>query len=169
MKRISLMSTIIVLTIFCVSCNDKTITREQPQQLITSELAKDLNQRYIEERHKLISTTIGKEDATAIWYSINELENYIAYLKAQGLQKGYDVKGIRFYLGVYPQNATYAEKAGLTTIFLAPTGNKIVQKGGFTSFTQKQTARQNEVDIVDIAPLNFGTMGNPPKVEYGNQ
>ncbi len=169
MKKVSLMLTIIVFAIFCGSCKDNQVTREQPRQLITPELAKNLNRLYIEQRHRLISATIGKEDANAIWYSIDELENYIAYLKVQGLQKGYNVKGIRFYLGVYPQDPTYGEKAGLTTVFLAPTGVKAVQKGGFASMAQKETARQNEVDIVDLAPLNFGSMGNPPKVEYGNQ
>jgi hypothetical protein len=171
MKKICLMCIMFVFVVLCQSCVDKTNpVRDygEPKQLISVELAKDLNLRYISERHKLISATIGKEDANAIWYSIEELENYINYAKTQGLNKGYEVKGIRFYLGVYPQDEkTYGEKAGLTTLFLAPTGVRKTQKAGILNIAQVQDPSLS--DILEVEPLNFGTMGNPPKIEYGAQ
>lgn len=129
----------------------------QPSQLITVEKAKQLNQNF-----NLLRLT-ANEDANAVWYSLEELQNYINYIKDQGNQKGYIVDGIRFYLGVYPPNEPNG-RAGLTTIFLSPTGQLVQTNGVKISLMAQQTGSD---DITVIQPLNFGSMGNPPKMNYG--
>ncbi len=133
-----------------------------PQQLISVETAKSLNSNYNAKRADLHLKAIGKEDANAVWYSLEELENYIEYIKSEGEQQGLSIDGIRFYLGVYPETETNG-KAGYTTIFLSPTGGSV----------EECQAAKLEVnvgvsqDITSIEPLNYGSMGNPPKMEYG--
>jgi len=131
----------------------------EPTQLITLEKARELNKNYNDTRAGLHQQKLGKEDANAVWYSLQELENYIAYIKRQGIEKGFDVDGIRLYMGVYPATEE-ASKAGYTTIFLAPTGlAKNVQK--------QATNTGGSPDILAINAMNFGSMGNPPKLKYG--
>ena len=94
----------------------------EPTQLISLEKARELNKNYNDTRAALHQQKLGKEDANAVWYSLQELENYIAYIKKQGVEKGYDVDGIRLYMGVYP-STDEASKAGYTTLFLAEKRN----------------------------------------------
>ncbi|MEO8235659.1 MAG: hypothetical protein ABI549_09620, partial [Flavobacterium sp.] len=133
----------------------------KPKQLISVEKAKELNSNYNTKRSDLLFKTTGKEDANAIWYSIEELENYIEYIKSEGEQQGYTIDGIRFYFGVYSEAE---EKAGYTTIFLSPTG-KSVEESQLGKFEIGE--EECSQDITTIESLNFGSMGNPPKMEYG--
>lgn len=141
---------------------------DEPTQLITSDIASDLNKRYNEKRSGLILSDIGKEDANAVWYSLEELENYINYIKTKGSEKGIEVNGIRFYIGVYPEDEVkHKEKAGLTTIFLSPTKKKssnILER----SLVDTSSVEEN-IDVTEIEPLNYGGYGNPPKITYPKQ
>lgn len=134
----------------------------KPQQLISVETAKTLNSNYNAKRADLHLKAIGTEDANAIWYSLEELENYIEYIKSEGEQQGFSVDGIRFYLGVYPETEQKG-KAGYTTIFLSPTGQSVEE----SKLEKMEINAGDSQDITSIEPLNFGSMGNPPKMEYG--
>ncbi|MFM9988827.1 hypothetical protein [Flavobacterium sp.] len=170
MKRIYFATTIVFSLLSLISCGTGE-NHEAPSQLITQEMAKNLNTKYINERSGVISQSINREDANAIWYSIEELENYIHYIKTEGENKGIQVNGIRFYLGVYPNDTvTYHEKSGLTTIFLSPTKRRATTDKPNSQNTNKvalKTETEENVDATEIQPLNFGGMGNPPKIEYG--
>ncbi|PIF34564.1 hypothetical protein CLU81_5221 [Flavobacterium sp. 9] len=137
----------------------------KPSQLITKEFAKQLNQNYNKTRAGLAAKAAKKEDANAIWYSLEELENYIHYIKTQGLEDGYTVDGIRFYFGVYPNDEKHGEKAGLTTLFLVPTGKKTV-----TSIAKVQSfalvQEQTSSDVETLSPMNYGNIGRPPSLTY---
>ncbi|TWI00638.1 hypothetical protein IQ05_01295 [Flavobacterium tiangeerense] len=135
----------------------------KPKQLITKEFAKLLNENYNKTRYPLIKEAIKKEDANAIWFSIVELENYIAYIKAEAKRQKGEIDGIRFHFGAYPEDKAYAEKAGLTTIFLAPTGTKKIKKT--TEVSKMEKSIEND-DSLNIAPLNYGSIGNPPPIPY---
>lgn len=142
----------------------EAITRK-PKQLITKEFAKVLNDNYNKTRYPLIKNLIKKEDANAIWFSIEELENYIAYAKEEAAKQKFQMDGIRFHFGSYPEDKLYAEKAGLTTIFLAPTGKKIKTNTTTKEQNLVQKSTLNE-ETLSIAPLNYGSIGNPPPVPY---
>ncbi|WP_395046522.1 hypothetical protein [Flavobacterium sp.] len=143
--------------------SEETKSAIKPSQLISPEKATELNSNYNTKRADLHLKAIGKEDANAVWYSIEELENYIEYIKSEGDQQGYTIDGIRFYLGVYSETEK-AERAGYTTIFLSPTG-KSIEESKFEKFAIVEEGCSQ--DITSIEPLNFGSMGNPPKMEYG--
>ncbi|KAF2338297.1 hypothetical protein [Flavobacterium tistrianum] len=135
----------------------------KPSQLITKEFARQLNVNYNNKRASLVAGKEKKEDANAIWYSLEELENYIHYIKTNGAKNGYNVDGIRFYFGVYPDDEKHGEKAGLTTLFLVPTGKKAENNNQVQSFALMQEASS---DLQDIEPMNYGNIGRPPSLIY---
>ncbi|MCV9927626.1 hypothetical protein OIU83_08195 [Flavobacterium sp. LS1R49] len=140
----------------------------QPSQLITKEFAKELNLNYNKKKTRSTTAkTTQKEDANAIWYSLEELENYIHYIKTKGTEDGYAVDGIRFYFGVYPDDKKHGEKAGLTTLFLVPTGKK-TQTNTTTAKIQTFALVEEETpsDIQSLSPMNYGNIGRPPSLVY---
>lgn len=166
MKKLNLLLIAILFCSLLLNSCSEVPTYGEPTQLIKSEKAKELNRNYIQSRHRLISGSIGKEDANAAWYSLKELENYINYIKKEGKSKGYKVDGIRFYLGAYPNDNSV--EGNMTTIFLTPTGKRIpVQKGSVLNLPNA-TMQQTELnpDIEEISPMNYGGMGHPPKITY---
>lgn len=132
----------------------------KPTQLISFEKGKELNRNYNEKRGALVTEKSGVEDANAFWFSLEEIERYIAYVKDSGVEKGFTVDGIRIYLGVYSE--AESKNAGYTTVFLTPTGaaNQVM-------LTRDVSLQSDSPDITEIEPLNFGSMGNPPKLNYG--
>jgi hypothetical protein len=158
---------VIVLSILLFRSCDKK--HEAPTQLITAELAKNLNQNYITLRSPLIEQNINRIDANAAWYSIEELENYLHYAKSEAEKSHKEISGVRFYLGVYPNDpATYQEKAGLTTVFLSPTVKRdpyVLKPQRF----QPAVAAEENIDAAGIQPLNYGGMGHPPRITYPAQ
>ena len=70
---------------------------------------------YKQERWKQNSERLGKEDTLSLWYSIEELEEFIQKSKQSG------ANGIRLYFGAY--SAENAEKPGYegmqTAVFVA--------------------------------------------------
>ena len=169
MKQTIFVIALATTLLFLNACSEKQ-QYEEPTQLITNNIATDLSGRYIEKRSGLILADIGKEDASAVWYSIEELENYINYVKCQGTEKGIDVTGVRFYMGVYPNDSiVYKEKAGLTTIFLSPTKKRTADLNANRklerSARDEQSSEEN-VDATEIQPLNYGGIGHPPKITY---
>lgn len=135
----------------------------KPSQLITKEFAKQLNVNYNNKKASLRALKDEKEDANAIWYSLEELENYIHYIRTNGAKDGYNVDGIRFYFGVYPDDEKHGEKAGLTTLFLVPTGKKAEKTAQVQGFAMMQEASS---DIQSIEPMNYGNIGRPPSLLY---
>lgn len=140
----------------------------KPNQLITKKFAKDLHLNFMRYRASIIAKYIKKEDANAVWFSIEELENYIHYIKTKGDKTGFDVTGIRFYFGVYPEERKYAEKAGLMTLFLTATGKRIkknaAKKDEIQSFALIH--EDENADISTIEAMNYGSIGRPPALTY---
>jgi hypothetical protein len=73
-----------------------------------------LIREYKQKRWVANSEKIGKPDSLSAWYSIEEMENFIALAKSNGGD------GIRFYYGAYPENhksePEYAERQTLVKV-----------------------------------------------------
>jgi hypothetical protein len=70
------------------------------------------------------SERIGKADSLSAWYSIEEMENFIALAKSKGGD------GIRFYYGAFPENyAPRPEYAGRQTMIKVATRSKKAATG----------------------------------------
>jgi len=79
---------------------------------------------YKQERWVNNSKHIGKEDSLSVWYSAEELEQFLSKIKEHGAD------GVRFYFAAY--SADYAEKplhAGRQTIVMVATQAKETEKG----------------------------------------
>jgi hypothetical protein len=108
---------------------------------ITSQQAKELCNNF-DSKYAELSKLIGKDDNRSAYISLSELKDYIDYIE----NSGENIDGVRVYLGSYSK--TENGKENLTTVFIAPTSNKI--------------------DNTSLNSLNRGVCGEPPSKKYGN-
>ena len=115
---------------------------------------------YKQERWKYNTERLGKADSLSAWYSVEELEEYIEFIKEHGAD------GIRFYFGAYPEN--YEERpeyAGRQTIVLVATkntnnGDKKSNKDLYIG--NGQGARVLAYNTPDLCPPYCSGGGTPP-------
>lgn len=79
---------------------------------------------YKQERWVHNTQRLGKEDSLSVWYSVEELENFLATVKSEG------GNGIRLYFGVYDKEYEEQPKyAGRQTLVLVATRSKETAEG----------------------------------------
>lgn len=131
----------------------------KPKGVISVDKAKALNKNWTDYREAAVDSAARKQgrnkDDRSVWWSIDDIENYIAYSKQQTDSLGYDMTGFRVYLGVYGKNAGQSKK-NLTTMFMVPTVGKSIQKAGVNLFNVNM---QGNGDCPTCPPLNEGTGG----------
>ncbi|PCI32610.1 MAG: hypothetical protein COB60_09095 [Flavobacteriaceae bacterium] len=132
----------------------------KPNGLISPLQAKALNEEFITTRSKEMNNVVKKltgdkkdQDAYCTWFSIEELENYIAYTKEQATLNGKNLTGLNVYFGAYPTEDKHPKDSNLSTIFFAPTTKK-----SKLDVTELSTESDTDLD-----GLNQGTVGWPPK------
>ncbi len=113
----------------------------KPAKCITVAAARVLQDNWINTRKPEIDRTLGYIDSREVFYSVEELEEFLNYVKEESKKQGITHPGIRIYFGAY--NDTKSNKA---TVFLAPTNGKTKES-------------QNNYSI---EPLNMGQNGWPP-------
>lgn len=128
----------------------------KPNKCITVDDAKELQNKWKETRALDIEQAQGYQDTREFWYSLEELQEYLDYVKEQSTAQGVHKPGIRIYLGAYPK---YTVKKSYATIFLAPTKEKSALLEG------EEDASNNTENNYEIEPLNMNQGGYPPK-EY---
>ncbi len=126
--------------------------KKVPKNCITVEEAKELQKAWCDTRTPEIDKCLGFEDTREFWWSVEELEEYLKYVKKQSRKQGIDNPGIRMYFGAYPKEKCKMDR-GYATLFLAPTGAPAggLGKGG-------DSAANN----YEVAPYNSGGAGHPP-------
>ncbi len=126
--------------------------KKRPEKCISVEEAKELQDTWCCTRTPEIDKCIGFEDAREFWWSVEELREYLKYVKKQSKKMGIDDPGIRLYFGAYPAEKCKS-KRGYATAFFAPTGAPAGGQG-----KGPDSAPNN----YKIAPYNRGGNGNPP-------
>ncbi len=132
----------------------------KPKGVITPAQAKVLNANWTAHRQAAVDTAIHrqnpniKKDHRWTWWSVEEIQNYLAYAENQAGELGYDMTGVRVYLGVYGKNAGQS-KQDYTTMFMVPTGKKAHAKASSLNFMLPP----QDDDIPGGDPLNEGTGG----------
>ncbi|GAB4162231.1 MAG: hypothetical protein Tsb0033_20980 [Winogradskyella sp.] len=145
-------------TYYYLSTNQNLEEMTKPKGLITPTQIEALDKAY-NSRHAIISDSLIKTpDNRSSWYSIEEIEAYIAYAKQQADSLGYTLDGLRLYAGAYPDSK---EGPGLMTMFFVPTGYQNVSEGSILPTTQ---GGGNDLEGAD--GLNFGKKGDPPSANY---
>ena len=106
-----------------------------------TEDAETFIREYKQKRWVHNSERIGKADSLSAWYSVEELENFLALAKSNGGD------GIRFFYGAFPENYTAKpEYAGRQTLVMVATKSRITDDG---CTTDKNIYRKNN-DRVEI-------------------
>lgn len=122
--------------------------------LISPEEAKALDAQYT-ERYDLTSRDITKRpDNRSNWFSLDDLEAFIAHAKKQANAKNLELNGIRIYNGAYKSEDG---KGGYSTVFLIPTAANSLGKDG---------DGEGSADIQGNDGLNLGQGGDPPFANY---
>lgn len=126
----------------------------KPKKCISVIDAKGLQKHWRDSRGKEIKKAQGYEDSCEFWYSVEELEEYLKYVKEKSAEQGINNPGIRIYFASYPKKEN---KKSYSTVFFAPTKEK----------NSEALAEDNELveNNYEIEPLNTVTGGIPPK-EY---
>lgn len=125
----------------------------KPKKCITVNEAKALQNKWKETRAQEIEQAQGYQDTREFWYSVEELQEYLDYVKEQSTTQGINKPGIRIYFGAYPKSSV---KKSYATIFLAPTKEKSAILEG------EEEISNNTENNYDIDPMNIGTGGDPP-------
>lgn len=130
----------------------------KPKGVISINQAKELNKNWTDFRKVAVDSAAKKQgrnqDYRSTYWTLDDIEDYLAFAKAASDSLGYNMTGIRVYLGVYGKNAGQAKK-DLTTMFIVPTGK---QKKSEANSLILLLPPGNE-DIL-IEPLNDGTGGD---------
>lgn len=125
----------------------------KPQKCISVQEAKVLQSKWVETRATEIEKAQGYQDTREFWYSLEELQEFLDYVREESANQGVNRPGVRIYFGAYPKTN---EKKSYATIFLAPTKEKsALEEEEF----ENSAANENNYDI---DPLNDGTGGLPP-------
>ncbi|MFI8378266.1 hypothetical protein [Leeuwenhoekiella sp. NPDC079379] len=145
------------------SCSDSAMsTVKPPSGVISIEEAKLLDKTYTDTRQRVLEKSLGTEESRSSWWSLEDIEAYIAYAKSQAKEKGMNVEGLRIYQGAYPTNYGVSKLAGAATLFIVPTGTSSEKEG---TILINLAPVQGGSDL-QIAPLNMGHARTPPASNY---
>ena len=109
-------------------------------RLVNTGYVDTIIRNYKQERWVNNSKHIGKEDSLSVWYSAEELEQFLAKIKRHGAD------GVRFYFAAYPgENAENPLHAGRQTIVMVATQAKETEKGIVDKDVYITTEKENTI------------------------
>ena len=117
----------------------------------------EMIREYKKTRWSPNSERIGKADSLSSWYSIEDMENFLATIKSKGGD------GIRFYFGTYPEDyAAKPEYAGRQTLVSIGTKSKITDRGE-VAHKDIYYSKNGQLKILSgVLPTNCPPSCNPP-------
>ncbi|MFY0628790.1 MAG: hypothetical protein JXR05_00335 [Flavobacteriaceae bacterium] len=98
----------------------ESIQVRKPNNFLTGKETASMLHHYDMTRKPVLEKTLGHEDTRINFHSIDELENYIKYVKEISREKGINLTGINFVSASYPENTTQGI-ANYQTIMFMPT------------------------------------------------
>jgi hypothetical protein len=129
-----------------------------PKDTITVAQAKILSKNWEQNNPTEVDSTLevegSKKKIRSVWWSLDEVNEYLVYAKAKSDSLGYNMTGIRVYLGNYGKNADVSKK-NRNTMFIVPTGVSIISKASSINLFSPPS----DGDI-PAPPLNNGTGGD---------
>src|SRR6201996_9745500 len=85
------------------------------QNNITKNEMNNLTSAYKQDRWAANTEKLGRADSLSIWYTVEELENFLNEVKAHG------GNGVRIHLGVFPEGYRKPELVGMQTAVMVAT------------------------------------------------
>lgn len=117
-----------------------------------TKLFKNWQQNNPTEIDSTIEVEGSRKKITNVAWSLSEVREYLDYAEAESDTLGFEMTGIRVYMGNYGKNPDAALK-NRNTLFIVPTGNKKSSKASVLNISL-----QNGEDV-PVPPLNKGTGG----------
>ncbi|PCH77604.1 MAG: hypothetical protein COB98_02925 [Flavobacteriaceae bacterium] len=143
-------------------------TPKKPTGLINKKTAIQYEKNYVDHQYKYINQYVNKnlgknstekfKDHREVFFTLENLENYLAYVKKASKEKGYQGLGIRIYFGAKKG----ADSLYKSTVFLSPTHQSSVNKPSKNAIKNSfYTAKERPINSTDIDALNYGSSGEP--------
>lgn len=122
-----------VMTAMVLSgCNPKNnevpVSDSFQKKLIDKDLMLQLDSNYSANNYRHINANRPRNtpDSREYWYTLEDLEGYIAYIKKEAESKNYNVVGIKIKMGQYPIKGPFDSRLnskfyGYQTVYLVPT------------------------------------------------
>lgn len=149
------------------SQNDENLVLS-PNGYISFNEATRLFNNYQAQYIETIAKKVTKDYYTkAVWYSFEEINQYINYLKKKSNDHNLSITGVNVFFGVYNNDSNLELKSNAQTIFLTASSQQqsIINIKGETlqSFTQDGFfAKENDESIDGSLNFNFGHLSPPP-------
>lgn len=130
MKTLKTLTVICAMALVCVSCTqekldavqaEKVGTASRPYNALTAKQVVQMLAQYDATRKPILQKGLGFEDTRINHYSIETLENYLAYVKQLSKQKGIKLTGISFVSAAYPTNFDHGKENYQTFVFMPTT------------------------------------------------
>lgn len=113
----------------------------RPKNCITVAEAKALQKNWNDNQAKDLERATGSKSVIAVTFNIDQLQEFIDYVKTESVKKSIDNPGIRVYFA-----AKDSKDGGKANVFLNAT----------------ESDDGNSANNYDVDPLNRGTGGWPP-------
>lgn len=158
---------------FCLfSCTEppkEPVSNSYKKKLISYREGRVLFDEYTRTNHEVLTRyRNGEPDSRWYWFSLEDMEGYIQYVKENARKQKLKNPGIRIYMGKYPMNhpknrMAKPEYAGYQTIFLVPTA----QKRENNKVMARSATTEENTDVSSIESMNMTNLAPPPKTLSG--
>ncbi|MCT2563411.1 hypothetical protein [Chryseobacterium herbae] len=159
-------------TLSCTRCSNpptEPVSDSYKKKLISYKEGRVLYDEYTVTNNAVLTKyRNGEPDSRWYWFSVEDMEGYLKYVKETAKKQHLKNPGIRIYMGKYPLNhpknkMAKPEYAGYQTIFLVPTAQK--RKNGNTmARSTTETSSDENTNIKEMQVLNMTNLAPPPKV-----
>ncbi|MBE4950393.1 hypothetical protein [Chryseobacterium culicis] len=156
----------------CTRCSEppqEPVSNSYKKKLISYREGRVLFDEYTRTNHEvLMKSRNGEPDSRRYWFSLEDMEGYIKYVKENAKKQKLKNPGIRIYMGKYPMNhpknrMAKPEYAGYQTIFLVPTA----QQRNRTNAKSRSASTEENTDVPSIESMNMTNLAPPPKALSG--
>lgn len=175
-KKLSWLFAILISSFCMLSCTrcseppKEPVSNSYKKKLISYKEGRVLYNEYSRTNNVVLTRSRnGEPDSRWYWFSVEDLEGYIKYVKETAKKQKLKNPGIRIYMGKYPMNhpknkMAKPEYAGYQTIFLVPTAQNLKRDSTTAmSRTMKLTTDEN-TNVTEMQILNMTNLAPPPKV-----
>lgn len=159
-------------TLSCTRCSEppkEPVSDSYKKKLISSREGRVLYDEYSRTNNVILTQyRNGEPDSRWYWFSVEDMEGYIKYIKETARKQKLKNPGIRIYMGKYPVNHPKSkmakpEYAGYQTIFLVPTAQNL-KKDSTTAMSRSMKSTDENTNVTEMQYLNMTNLAPPPKV-----
>lgn len=172
LKNLSWLFAVLILSfcmLSCTRCSEPPVSDSYKRKLISPREGRILYDEYSRTNDMILTKyRNGQPDSRWYWFSVEDLEGYLNYVKETSKKRNLKNPGIRIYMGKYPLNhpkgkMAKPEYAGYQTIFLVPTSQN-PKKENAKVMSRSMRSPDENINMEDTERLNMTNLAPPPNV-----